>query len=211
MAMFRMRKRCPPWRTWLFCLFCLTPLEEAHANSITYLFEGTVDEISGPAFESPHPFKLGQVITGSFTYQPAAGDAFLVPRQNYYDGAITDLVILIGPYTGTGAQYALSNIGILNGFSHQFRFASLATGPTINGSPLAGFHFTLEDLTGQALASQSLEAIPPLSAFSIKNFRLVFSDEINVSVLHGRLTTLTFVPLPASAVLFPSKVIDGRP
>lgn len=212
MVMMKTRKRCLARRTLLLSLFCLVPLEDTLANPITYTFAGTVNEFSGPAFESPHPFSVGQMITGSFTYHPPTRDASLVPGQNY-DGAVTDLMISIGSYAGTGTQYALSSIGFVNGFSHQFTFTSLATGPTVNGSPLAGFHFTLEDLTGQALAGESLEGLPPLSAFSSKNFRLVFCDEINVSALHGRLTTLTVMPPRASAI-FPAESaesINSRP
>ena len=191
------RRLCLARHILLSTCFCLVPLGGAVANAVTYVFEGTVNEFSGPAFESPHPFSVGQTIRGSFTYEPATIGASGIPGQNF-DGAFTDLMITIGSYAGRGTEYASSTIRAVTGFSHQFKFTSLATGPTINGSPLAGFHLTLEDVTGQVLAGKSLESIPPLSAFSTNYIRVVFCDEINVSALHGRLTSLTVLLPPGS-------------
>lgn len=194
-------------------LLGLSPLQDSQAASITYNFEGYVTGIAGAFFELPSPFSasVGQPITGSLTYETNTVDiASSDPVYGNYIGPITNVSISLGSYVGIGDQYNNSRMEIWNNLPFgpstldQLTVSSHATGPTFNETALSNIALLLSDGSGLALGGDVLGPIPPLGTFSNNNdIFLQFSGLYRTS-LQGQLTSLTSVPLPGAAVLFPT-------
>lgn len=202
--------RCLACSALLLILFCLVSIRESQGALITYTFEGTVTGVGGFAFEELHPVNVGQTLTGSLTYETSTPDINLLSQVGYYEGAITNLSFAFPSYSGgIGGSNAINFIDIEHNFSpygDRINLGAPVTGPAFNGVSPEGFLILLQDFRGEAVSNTALGTIPPLSAFpQYHSFNLRFSDiGYGNSGVAGTLTSLTPVPLPAAAVLFPT-------
>lgn len=187
----------------LFLLLGLVPLQESRAALITYSFEGNVTGLSG---SGPHPFTVGQSMSGSFTYDTSTVNVSLDPISGQYNGAVTQLSLSFGSYSVTGGpgdiQVGNTSLGDV------FSMGSPTTGLPLNGSHPFAFTLSLQDFSGLALDSTALGPLPPSSAFGTKWFTLRFTDDApypqvpSTSMVAGNISSVTPVPLPSGTVLF---------
>lgn len=206
MVMVKRYLRSLVWCGLAFSLLCPVLVQESQAALVTYSFEGNVGDIQGSA----NPFSPGQTMSGLFTYDTSTTPSFLDPVNGQYSEAITHLSLFVGSYSvtsATGAINILNNNGLLG---DSFTISSAVTGLPLNGSTPVTFNLGLQDFSGLALDSPALGPLPPSSAFGSTLFSLSFTDDPpfpqipNRFSITGQLTSLTPVPLPAAAVLFPT-------
>lgn len=177
---------------------------------ITYDFEGTITTLSGPAFDLPGPIGIGQTLTGSFSYESSTPPGRDVdPMHGNYFGAIRNLSFATSSYTGTGLfPSGAPGVGIIvvnnDVGGDQVLVSAFATGPPIAGNALSGFSLNFQDPSGLALESKALETLPLLSVFPSKSFTISFLNIPQSSSVIGEVTSVTPVPVPAAAVLFPT-------
>lgn len=194
------------WCGLVFSLLCSMLAQETQAALVTYSFEGNVGVIQGRT----NPFSIGQTVNGSFTYDTSTAPSLLDSVNGQYNGAVTHLSLFVGSYSVTSAT---GNINVVNNnglAGDGFTMSSPVTGVSLNGSNPVTFSFGLQDFAGLALDSPALSSLPPFSAFGSSLFHLTFTDDPplpqipNRFSITGNIASVTPVPLPAAAVLFPT-------
>lgn len=201
-VMKHQRKPIHSYCVLLLMLLGFVAVQESQAALITYNFEGSVGGVSG----STNPFTIGQTVSGSFTYDTSTAPSFLDPVNANYSGAVTNLSLTLGSYVIAGTT---GDSGVYNNndvFGDGFWIRSPTTGVPISGMSPTDFDLLLQDFSGAALDSTALGPLPPASAFGIKTFGLQFANNSYPGQIHvtGDITSVTPIPLPGTAVLFPT-------
>lgn len=186
----------------LLMLSGFVALQESQAALITYNFEGSVGAVRG----STNPFTIEQTVSGSFTYDTSTAPSFVDPVNANYNGAVTNLSLTIGSYVVAGTTGDSGVYNNNNAFGDGFWIRSPTTGVPINGMSPTDFNLLLQDFSGAALESTALGPLPPASAFGIKTFGLQFANNSYPGQIYvtGDITSVTPIPLPGTAVLFPT-------
>lgn len=181
----------------ILCGFLSGGLTVAIAAPVKFSFTGVVSQVDTQLFPT---VTAGQVLSGSYTFE--SGTALSRPG-NRYNGAITAFSANLGSYNavlGAGTNF----IAVTNnrGFD---RYALSAPLNPVPGAPGLALRFRLElvDPSGGVFSNRALPMTPPsLSSFATNRWRLVFENAHGTARIHGVLTSLTAVPLPAAVILF---------
>ena len=189
--------------------FLLLSGTAAHADSVTYLFEGAVGEVTGVLFPT---LNSGQTMKGNITFDLDAAPLF--PGTGFYlDSPITGFNLHIGTFTamGQGPNGIILANSSPGGIDNITAFVSMS-GDTINGTSPTGFDVSLTDPTRNLLSGVNLgnwengpSEPPSLDSIASNKWRLTFG---NGNYVLGSLTSLTAVPLPAAVILFGAGLIS---
>lgn len=184
----------------------------AMAATVTYAFTGLVTHVGRDVASLPPLYGTSSQMSGSVSVYTNDVD----PRGFSGLYPIENLQVTIGKYHASAGPFGATlastsgTVGIgLNSDSHDFQLAVVdLKGSPVNGLPVNAFFISLAGPTTlfdtDALPGPS-ELPPTIASFSINNqwgisFRIP-SQSIDDEI-HGRITSLTAVPLPASVILF---------
>ena len=176
----------------------------AEASPITISFTGVVSSVSGGLGGD---FAVGDVLTGSYTFESTtAARAGSDSTFAVYD-AITDLSFTLGTYSAATAGPAPNGeIQIDNDPPSPFvdRYGVLSrvsdglVGPSAGGQPLIAFGFRLDDSTNTAFSDALvLPTSLALSDFTSSAFFVFFGTEL----VDGTLTSVRVQAVPEPATL----------
>ena len=141
----------------------------ARANAATFNFTGTVTQV--PIDDLATGIQPSELISGSFTFQPAALDAISAPTTGSYTstGASFGMLVTIGPAAKLFSVSGGLNIGILNAFVDQYAVHAAS------GSLILDFLF--QDNSSAVFSSDGLpQSPPPLAGFAQRDFHLDQTD-----------------------------------
>jgi len=135
----------------------------AQAALITIDIEAVVDSVMDEGNYLEGKIKAGDIITGFYTYDSSAtrlpGD-----RYEFYSAA-SGVVLSVGGFDfKTDASSVYFEMGIGNDLSwgDTYFFISFNNVPLFNGAPVDYISWQLDDLTGNALASDALPITSPV-------------------------------------------------
>ncbi len=172
----------------------------AKAMLVTYSFEGAITEVSDNLFKSggtgSNGFNSGLHLKGTYTFNTLAAPA----GNGNFHNAVTALTVQIGNYSAS-QSFGQNLIQLQNGPADRYRLASSVDGNLVKGLSPSLFEIVFRDPTGSAFSSNAqLPMEPPsLNSFNTNRWRLSFG---NNGFVHGSITALQAVPLPASVLLF---------
>ena len=170
---------------------------------MTFSFTGAVGDVDTGLFPT---FNAGQKLAGSYTFESTTS---LTNPDNRYNGAITGFSGTLGSFSavlGTGNNFIAVRNNLTTG-DHYIVSVPLTPVPGVPGLGLR-FRIELIDPSGAVFTSTALPTTPPsLSSFATNHWRLVFEDASGTARIHGVLTSLTAVPLPAAVILFGAGIV----
>jgi hypothetical protein len=174
----------------------------ACAAPVTYNFSGALSYIA-PDLASE--FALGQIFSGSFTYESSTPDSNPASTQGGYDNAILHFSVSLGSATWTTtAGPSIIGIQDLDSPDAIVLIAYDATGPSVAGFSAHNlFMQFVTHLDPAAVQGDGLPtSIPPLTAFTGKDFQLSFTGCPQVGcAVAGGLTSLTLIAVPEPGTL----------
>src|SRR5688572_17946722 len=151
--------------------FLLIGTGKTQAGPITFAFVGTVTNVQ-PGLSGA--FNLGDIMSGSYTFESTTPDTFSSSSFGAYEEAIVALSFSLSGYQGSFGGTPDNRI-VLDTRSGQYAaFVSFA-GPSINGFAPHDFALFLSDRGLTALTSDALLLTPPeLSEFELRDLSLSF-------------------------------------
>lgn len=182
----------------LLFFFIILP---AYAAVTTFNFTGVIVQVDAPLLGT---FAIGDVITGSYTFDSSAPDLDPNdPTVGIYSSGLA-YSVSAGSFVsaGTGFEFNIFNNLVLSPgiLRDQYRVALGAQGQSVNGLLYNGF--TLDLFTNgsnpTSLTSDALPSSPPrITDFTNNQLRFYFIDPYDTSVVYyvvGSVSTLTEAP-----------------
>lgn len=197
----------------LFCLGCLFPvfrlavivaatavgIRSAHGVLMTYQFSGHIDTVDDPFQDWAGLVTPGDVFSGSYTYDPAAPDAYPNdPSVGIYRSADSSFLVNIGNWTG-GTSGQGCQIGIYNWTGWGSEFVIGAIGFQSTGMSISEMTVGLSRIDGSAFESDALPTTAPsFDLFPSRGFGFQATNAVRIE---GTLESLVLIPEPASFLL----------
>ena len=174
---------------------------QPQSGLITFDFTGTVSHVPDPI--SGGPFAIGQAVSGSYTFDPAAADQDPSAGIGLYDNVTSfNVSIPAANYSGTASPASQPGfIEILDnedGVRDRYVVSMTApnqnvSGPSVAGATLTRLAIVLRDRTTLAVSSDALPLVPPsLSDFAFGHeFFAGFTGASGIVEMGVTLTSLT--------------------
>ncbi len=180
----------------------LAASSSAHASLVTFRFEGEVSSVDS---ELLGPFSIGEMFTGTYTFDSdALTDALSssVPPVYVWRDAITEISFTMGEYVASATNgNIIYDIEDPPGYYEANSFGPWSASPVDNDTLFS---------SRLSWVPSRLQATPPVDpAFTPEgNFLVTFKDPLDRShFVIGTLSSVSAIPIPSAVYLFGTGLI----
>jgi len=176
------------------------------AEAITVDFSGTVTYVY-PALSGT--FNTSQMISGSYSFDPATADTNAAADTGVYLGALTGMSFTVGSYA-VGSSGTNNRISVFDNYAWSDADDYVVQNDSLSGAALSGYSpfrvfLNLSDPTKTVFSSDALPLSPDRSNFQWATWELQFSTSASASLqfIRGDITSLSVAsaPIPEPSTL----------
>ena len=187
---------------WGLC-FCASP---AQAEPITIAIEAVVDRVDDRSNYLEGKISPGDIITGTYTYDPLTPDSDLSPIVGRYEHSAPPHGIFLSAggfdfkTNTTNVDFCVDiiNDSTSGGLHDGYGLISYNNVPLSNGANVDGIWWWLEDTSATALTDDALPVTPPILGQWQEN-RLHLDGERSGYIIRAHVTSA--IPEPATMIL----------
>jgi len=193
----------------IICLLSLYVLP-AKATLVIIQITAEIDDVYDPYGYLGGKIKVGDIITGMYTYDLSTLDSNPLPQgaDYVYRNEPSGIFLRVGGFEFKSDPLTLDFvIEIINdhfsgGLSYIYLLISYSNLPLSNGSAVGGISWTLEDTTGKALSSDALPTTAPvLEDWGFNRLNIGGGTRARPFGFLGHVTSAEVIPEP-STILF---------
>ena len=200
------------WWSVVLLICSALPVQKSYAALVTFSFDGTLSSVDSPLSGT---FTVGQHFSGFYTFESVTPDDDPSSSTGLYRNAVTALQVSIGGYNATGPVLHPDLAGMKSDIqmnlyqSMDSYLMSAGFSGSASGMPPKILTLSLNALPHTLFSDDSIPLLPPSSTIPESQASHLFlgfgpSSLYSSAGIAGDITSLTVVPLPASAVLFPT-------